>query len=220
MNLNKQLREQKKLFKLDSELNKLQRQRYEAPWVKLPKPIQTGWLKRFRLRDDCTRRSDAHCYSTILKHIGTTAFCRRKDFKYKDNEEIKLKLKIVGVGEWDNLGWPEYWKKKYFMFGTWDIGNRFTSHYIQGYRFFQDFYFEEFIEPYFVTHEQIKIGEIETRIAEIENYFYRENKWPKIDKYVHGSVRHFHDGEKHQYINHDDLRLHIIVGELTEDLEQ
>lgn len=225
MLLNKKARRQKELLKLDTERRKLEDIRRDYPTIELNPPIQTGWEKTFELRDDCTRRSDADVYRRILGVINRKVFCRRKDFVDKwSKKPVILELDIIGEGQWEKLDWPEHYKK-YFTFGDWvDRCCTITKkiYYKRGYKFNQPFYFVERIDPYLMTHRKVMDGEVEGRIGEINDKFYRDNLWTELAKYENGSTyswRENGDTWKYRYLNPDDVRVYKFI-ESDDQVEQ
>ena len=207
----KQLQKQKKVYAAVTELCKLNKISWNAPLIPLAKLIQTGWVKGFTLRDDCSRRSDAQVYRTICKQIQAPVFCRKKNFIDKKGKEIKPGFRIIGKGEWDNLGWPEHYKK-YFAYDIWSIGR---SHTKEGWGFWRGYYFIEEIKPYFITHQRTKIPEVETRIAELEGFINNNNGWKIFEHYKRGHYwdRRERDRKIHKYLNEFDADLIEIIGE-------
>jgi hypothetical protein len=219
MLIKKQLQERKKVFRAVRDLNKQYEIRSTAKLIPLEKPIQTGWKKRHVLRDDCSRRQDAKVFSTILKVIDVPVFCRRKDFIASDKRtKIKAGLKIIGPGEWDNLDWPEHYKKKYFKYGYWSEFNvnginHSSRTFKLGYAFIYDFYFTEDIQPYFITHRLPKLPEVETRISELKSFITNHGDWGKHFYWKKGTNCDDIDwyDYRERYINRfDDI---LVVGE-------
>ncbi len=184
----------KNIYALMREWDKLRDITRDAPLVPLEKPYQNGWIKYFVLRDDYTRRADAHVFKAILKEIGTEVFCRKVDFLDHQGQPYGPGLRVVGRNEWEMLGWtPQF--KKHFSFGWHRRENVFfglrwaDEHFvegkIQGYRMSKPFFLVEAIKPHFVTHTKTIYPEIETRMAEIKSQFQHKQLWPRYDK-LHG----------------------------------
>lgn len=178
----------KEIFALVRELNRLYRVNRLAPFVPIEKPYQNGWIKKFALRDDYTRRNDADAHRRILEKINGIAFCRNRDFLDRKGKEYGPSLKIIGKNEWDGLGWPEYYKK-YFTYGVYRV-NDFRM--VEGYRFRRDFCFIEVIEPHIVTHTRVLYPEIESRIQEIREIF-RQNRYWQRHANLRGCKKHSSD---------------------------
>jgi hypothetical protein len=175
------------------ELEKLRRLTWYAPVVKLDKPYQNGWTKYFILRDDYTRRTDAHVFHAILKKIGTEAFCRKLTFADRQGKPYGPHLRIIGKNEWEMLGWGEQFRKHF----TYGIHNQkeiwgWTKKGIEGYKMTRPFFFVEAIKPHFVTHVRTIIPDVESRIAYINRHFDQEQLWRRYHK-LKGARRHSYD---------------------------
>lgn len=164
------------------ELDKLRVLTWNAPLIKLAKPYQNGWTKYFILRDDYTRRTDAQAHVDILKEIGTECFCRKQEFIDRQGKPYGPGLRIIGRNEWESLGWPEFYKK-YFSYGLHyqkQIYGRNNA--VEGYKFSRDFCFIEALKPHFITHTRTIYPDIESRKAEINNLFDREQYWKRYSR--------------------------------------
>ena len=210
----KQLQKQKEVVAAVIELNKLQKLSWNAPLVPLEKPIQTGWLRTFKLRDDCSRRNDAAAYKTICKEIARSCFCRKQTFLDKKGDEVKPTLRIIGEGEWDKLGWPEYYKK-YFAFGNWSIYKYGLKQTVKGWKFWREYYFvDDDITPYFITHQRVKMPDVETRIAELNRFIEQNNGWKTYGHYKKGSYwGHDREDLRDKLLNEFDKEQIDLVGE-------
>ena len=152
MNPIKKEQDNKKIISTVKELNELNKILRDTPWVKLDKPIQTGWTKCHKLRDDCASRDDADTFKRILDTIDVSVFCRKQDFKDRKGVVMNAGLKVIRENHWVKLNWPESYKK-YFLFGTYlveyDSDSRGYAHYystkksVVGFKIKQEFYFEE-----------------------------------------------------------------------------
>ena len=215
MKPNKHEDSNKKLLSAVEESYNLSKISRETPWVKLDKPIQTGWLKYHKLRDDCASRYDAQIFNTILSEIDVPVFCRKTDFKDRHGVAMNAGLKVIRQNVWDNLNWPESYKK-YFLFGTylvdWDCDDGRVPCYIQnkkqvtGYKIKQAFYFEEVVKPYFVTHRKPILPEIESRQAELSAFIEKNGGWSKYEYIKKGaSYRHRYWADHNsEWLNRED----------------
>ena len=172
---NKNTDKDKEILAYVRELDKLHLINRHAPFVPIDKPYQNGWIKKFTLRDDYTRRTDAEVYWTMLDKINGIAFCRNKNFLNRDRKEYGPVLKVIGKNEWNGLGWPEHYKK-YFCFGRWRVGDYGT---VEGYKFDRAFCFVETIEPHIVTKVRVMYPEVEKRLREIRNIFEQNRFWER-----------------------------------------
>ncbi len=189
MNRKKKDVKNKALLSAVTEMDALNKITRDAPWIKLPKPIQTGWTKTLDLRDDCKNRSDAHIYREILEKVKVNAFCRKQDFLDRKGYPIKAGVRIIRTNEWEKLGWPEHYKK-YFFFGVHEIGSSYfgQTYYAEGYKFWQRFYFVDKVVPHFITHTQAKLPEIETRISELDSFIRNNGGWDAYWHFKRGHV--------------------------------
>ncbi len=188
------LKKDKDILAYVRELDKLNKITRDAPLVKLEKPYQNGWTKYLVLRDDYTRRADAHIYIEILKEIGEECFCRKMDFKNYNGQEYGPQLRIVGKNEWEALGWtPQH--RKHFEFGRFRRDRYFGMTWggnIEGYRMIKPFFLEEAIKPHFITHVKTIFPEVESRISFIRNKFKNNQLWNRYD-YLKGRKRQSRD---------------------------
>jgi hypothetical protein len=196
MKPNKKEEANKELLAAVKESNELYKVRRDTPWVKLDKPIHTGWTKCHVLRDDCKARSDADVFKRILGVIDVPIFSRRKDFKVRNGIVMNAGLRVIRENAWDKLEWPESFKK-YFLYGAyfveWDMESRYRpTHYpnkklVVGFKLKQEFYFEEVIKPYLVTHRQPILPDIESRLAELDSFIENNGGWTKWEYLKKGS---------------------------------
>lgn len=179
----KQEKKDKSIFALERERNKLYRIQRDAPLIKLEKPMQNGWVKYWMLRDDYTRREDAHVFRTILKVIGTETFCRKKNFLDRHGKEYGPGLRIIGRNEMEMLQWTQA-LKKHFHFGLHYEKNLWgysSPRPIEGWKIIRPFFFEEAIKPHFVTHVRTHYPDVESRLAQIQNKFSKDQLYNRLD---------------------------------------
>lgn len=215
MKPNKKEEANKKLLAVVAEYCELNKVTRNAPWVKLDKPIQTGWTKHHRLREDCSVRSDAAIFKTILKEIDVPIFCRKQDFMDRKGIIMNAGLRVIRENTWDKLGWPESYKK-YFLFGTYLVEWHYETtgvptfysqkKQIVGYKIKQEFYFEQAIKPYFVTHRQPILPEVESRQKELSSYIENHGGWTKYEHIKRGSAYQSRDWSDYnsEWLNKDD----------------
>jgi len=197
-----------KLRELYEELRVVWRAWRQAKWVDLEKPIPNGYVKYFVLRDDIARRSDSDTFSKILKVINDHIYCRDVDFKITRNikklernpktkrlfrkqrmieQDIPHELRVISRLEWNELNWPESYKKWF----TYTNQTYFTSYgfsYVkEGYRFNFPYYFVPKISQHFITRVRLLDEEAEYKEKLLWNKINRDNLWPKIVHMVSGS---------------------------------
>ncbi len=165
------------------ELDKLHKITREAPVVPLAEPYQNGWTKYLVLRDDYTRRDDAHVFQNIIKTIGEEVFCRKMNFLDRNGKEYGPLLRIVGKNEWEMLGWTAQYKK-HFEYGI----HRRTRYFgmtwsdtMEGWKMVKPYFLVEAIKPHFITHTKTIYPEVEARIAFIKKKFERNQLWRRFD---------------------------------------
>lgn len=181
----------KKLIALQRRMWKLYEQQRELPLIELEKPIQRGFKKFFVLRDDIARRRDAKDFERILSVINRTIYSRKEDFKVKkyhnnQTEDIPHVIGHVPEYKWDDLGWPEHFKK-WFSLTTRHHNGKYGSMYsIKAYYFTHDYMFVTKTAPYFITHVRQVDSNLERELKEIKQYFKKTNGWSRL-QHLHGT---------------------------------
>ena len=177
------------------ELDKLNKVSRDAPCIPLAKPYQNGWTKYLVLRDDYTRRDDAHIFREILAEIGGEVFCRKMDFIDRQGNEYGPTLRTIGKSEWEKLGWTAQ-HRKHFQFGRFRTDGYFGmgwSNVIEGYRMVKPYFLVEKIKPHFITHTRILYPDVESRKTEIRNLFERRLYWERYSKLKGHRWNHYDD---------------------------
>lgn len=176
----------KKIIRFCKRLYELRRAEREIPLVPLPKPIQRGFKKSFKLREDISRRNDAHIFKRILGVINTTVYCKTQDFKvkkYHSNQltDIPHSLDYISEYEWGKLNWPQS-LKKWFILRSKHIDTKYglSRIPIKGYYFSHPYFFDTKIEPHFVTHTCPVDVNIKREIAEIEAFMTNNSGWARL----------------------------------------
>ena len=80
MRRNKQEKHLKYLLRLDVELNKVENEIFDQPYVKLEKPYQNGWIITISLRDDIARSDKGEFFKHLIK-IGLYNYITTRDIK-------------------------------------------------------------------------------------------------------------------------------------------
>ena len=80
MLLNKVQQRNKHALATYRELNTLHHRRWREKWVPC-EPFQYGWIRDWDLRPDVAAREDAADFRKILKHIGSSQWCKTQDFQ-------------------------------------------------------------------------------------------------------------------------------------------
>lgn len=81
---NKYFFKEKQLIRLKLEDRKNNAAMMNQGWVELDEPIHHGYNAEWVLRDDISRRDDAHVYQEALDACKGSVWSKKKDFKYKD----------------------------------------------------------------------------------------------------------------------------------------
>lgn len=81
---NKYFLRAKELVRLKIEENKLREAKNNQGYIELEKPIPDGYVAEWKLREDITRRKDAHVYQEALDVCNRKVYSKKKDFKFKD----------------------------------------------------------------------------------------------------------------------------------------
>lgn len=170
----------KKLMALIREYENINRLIRSAEPVKLDKPVQYGWKKSLRLRDDYTRRADAHVYQKLLDVCGKTVFSRNKKFLDRKGKVIEVPTLEIDILAWPRLGLPDYYKKYFYIQ---NINGK------QKYVLIKSYWMEEYIEPYILTHRFPVCKEFESRKKEISNKLDRINGWQIFYQKLKGKKR-------------------------------
>jgi len=172
------LKMQRRLDEIEDELRKL-------PLRELKEPYQKGWNISIRLRDDISRREDAHIIQKIIdlgwhkEHYTTdleAVKAVRKGLKsyicttYKKPLSISLipHRKDIKEEEFNKL--PNHIKQAFRLD---DFSERYTK-YNRKYYYccLPNFYTELKVRPNIITHERLKGGELES-----EKDFLRNKLW-------------------------------------------
>jgi len=171
----------KHLLRLERELNRLYKARWNAPIMPLEHPYQRGWIKTYVLRADVARRADADVFREVLAKINRRVFSRKRDFMHPNGGPLSLTPRIITMSEWERLGWTQK-QRRLFGFGHWR-GDKCWSqrhisaprNYVLGFKLVHDSWLEEDIQPNLITHQRVELPEVRSRIAEIEAHLERRN---------------------------------------------
>lgn len=184
------LKMQKRLDEINEELDKL-------PLRELKEPYQKGWNISIRLRDDISRREDAHIIQQIIdlgwykEHYTTdleAVKAVRKGLKsyiftrYKEPISIDLfpRRKNLTEEQYNNL--PERVKLNFKL-------DNFSERYLKYNRKYYychlpSYYTELKVRPNIITHERLKGGELES-----EKDFLRDKLWLLWNIYLRSEKR-------------------------------
>ena len=175
-------------------LRELGRLRRSMEPVPLPHPIQRGFKRSFKLRDDIARRRDAHNFVRILGEINQTVYSRDGSFKVrkfhnKQLEDVPHRLALISVHRWEKLNWPTS-LKKWFTLKETNIATGYRRYsYAKGYSFDYPYFFDTKTEPHFVTHSKPINPNLEREEAEIEAFMDHHQGWRRLGKLHGGNKR-------------------------------
>ncbi|HWA25298.1 MAG TPA: hypothetical protein VG734_06540 [Lacunisphaera sp.] len=163
----------KRLLRLERELNRLYRARWHAPIIPLEHPYQRGWVKTYRLRADALHHPDAKVFQAVFPVVNHRVISRRRDFLAKDGRVVGLGPRIIPVHEWARRPWP-FTHQRLFAYGDWpwDMADSWgvRQGHIRGFRLMRTWWLEEFVGPLMITHQRVDLPDVRTRIAEIESH--------------------------------------------------
>jgi hypothetical protein len=190
-------KQDKALLALDRERQELWKaERTQAP-IKLDKPIRRGWKKYYVLRADIARRDDAVTFHRILEKVNTTIYCRARDFKEKKNKvrvDMPHELGFIETKKWDLP--PAY--KKFFVYKEKLKHGKYGKTWQKGWFFLYPYMFVTKVKPHYLTHYRPVDGEIETRLAEIGGYLYRDGNDTRLNHLLGYSYHDDWDCKSHE----------------------
>ncbi|PZR27442.1 MAG: hypothetical protein DI535_10545 [Citrobacter freundii] len=152
-------------------------------YVPLDIPYQSGWKRKFELRDDVAKSKRADFFQEILDLINIVEKSPRKDFKkktrrfgkriYKPREQYLKKLE------------PEVWiklsdKKKDLFYPGWftDLSGKLVLLYV----FAEPWRFVLRVRPNMITHTKKLDSELESESDRLEQYIERNFLGPAMDR--------------------------------------
>ena len=205
---NKILQQQKDALATQRELAALYKQKWTGAWVPC-EPFQHGWIRDWELRPDIAARADAENFRLILRHIGSQQWSKERDFlvyrcgKSRRNrpEMPPPSLQTIAVrphsetGE--EIGWPKTLPvhlKKWFYYHS--VNAPYCNCYRRGqyyrpahYYFRTPWMFQLRVRPAFISKVPACDGDLETRIARLEQHMTANQYWPVICR-MHGHSYH------------------------------
>ena len=172
----KYLMRDKRLLRLERELNRLHQAQWRAPIIPLEHPYQRGWVKTYQLREDALHHPEVTVYQAVLPVVNQRVTSRQRDFMQKNGVQQVLRPRIIPVCEWVRRPWPVS-HQRLFAYGQWELENfypwtnRRYRECIRGFRLMRTWWLEEIVGPLMITHQRVDLPEVRSRIAEIESYF-------------------------------------------------
>lgn len=179
----------KQLRRLDRELNRLNHAQWKAPLIPLERPIQRGWVKTYVLRDDVRRRPDAAVFAAVLAEVNVRLYSRNRGFLDRNGRPMPFGHQIVPMWRWQRLNWPVA-HQSLFSYGVWPCRHdppqpRRRRGVEVGFKLFRDWWLEETVQPWFVTHQRVDLPDVRRRIAEIEAHMRSTLGWERL-RWLHG----------------------------------
>jgi hypothetical protein len=196
----------KRLLRLERELNRLWQAHRDAPIIPLERPYQRGWYKTFRLRDDAWHHPETLVFQGVLPVINQVVRCARRDFVSRNGHAVVLSPKIIGVDAWKRLAWPIRYQRL-FAYGAWPVEEIYPWTWIhhrrcvRGFRLMRPWWLDEQVEPLMITHQRVDLPEVRSRIAEIENYFRHGRGRGRLHN-LHGVRAYWREYRDNDYHNH------------------
>jgi hypothetical protein len=196
---------EKELLDAWSELEELHKQRRRLGFIELEKPIVKGWKRYFVLRTDIMKSKEGRFFHQILEKINNESVCGRKDFKARDRKTkrmtpIEQHTTWLSKREFDELNFTDK-QRECFEFRIVRLENAERKR-LFVYRF--EWQFEFKVKRNIITKISVMDPLIESRIAELENYFERNNLREKV-MHLRGISRYrswrkgWDEKEKYQY---------------------
>jgi hypothetical protein len=165
----------KQLLRLEREVWRLCRARHDAPVVPLERPFQRGWTKTYILPEGIERRRDAPILRAILAVVNRRVYSRDRSFVHRHTgKTIELGPRVLHVREMEQYSWsPQH--RALFELGTWLIDDgpswiRWRRGHFLGYKLVRTEWLREDVQPHLITHRQVLLPDVESRLAEIESF--------------------------------------------------
>jgi len=179
------------------ELERLQELDSKLGYEELDKPLRDGYRRIFTLRDDISRRRDAHTYWKILPLIQSPAYSKTRSFKgqclcgschkkFKNWRHFKKELRRRNFTCKQSISYiaardfkdkvPEEFKKFFVTHKA--LVKRFWGlpQWITTYHFKYPYYFTPVVKPAYITHRKIIDPELKSKIDKLY-----DNIWNNYD---------------------------------------
>ena len=214
----------KHLIRLHKEDKALWSRKCNLGYEPLVPPVQKGWKRFYVLREDVAKSKHAEFFANILKKINTYDWSYRKDFLVKHRKCGRKKYKVRGQillrpdeAHFAKLGFTlrekQFFHEEYFH-------EKWRGR-IKRYVFNEPWRFVLRVRPNMIDKVKIVDGEIESRMARIDNYLCK-NDYSHIQlKLLYGNNkwRSFKDFEKYNEKNPlKNKPLHEILKAAKEEL--
>ena len=193
---NHRLDKDKALYRVVSELNRMQRARWNAPIIPLTEPYQRGWTRTYKLRDDVSRRREAESIQYALNLVNSIQWVKEKDKPpvNRYGNEIRLKLKVIPERRFASMNLPQNVTKWMSLGYHYEPGAWYLSNPTYGWSLSVPDYFLVYdYQPNIITHARVAMPEVESRIKELEAELEKYGGW-----YRHGKLK----GYKNKWRDH------------------
>lgn len=176
---------EKELRSLVKERERLWAAKWNLGFVYLEKPIRHGWFKHLALRDDVSRRSDAHIFEEVLDRCGTECWGRDKahaDKVWDRFNRRNLEIQFPGIRKINSREYSRLSPKarKWFLGYDWSWTRRFG--FLKRYHCqVPKHYFKIAYTRAYITKRRIIDADIESRLEEIDSIL-RSNKFYALSK--------------------------------------
>lgn len=196
---NKHTARDKHLLRLERELRRLSQATRDAPIIPLEHPYQRGWIKTYRIRADAYHHPDIAVFQAVFAVVNQAIKSRHYDFTHKNGGFHRLYPRIIPPGEWIKRPWPIS-HQRLFAYGHWELEEIFPwrgkhqRHWIKGFRLLRTWWLEEIVLPLMITHQQVELPEVRSRMAEIEAYFTTHRGRERLSR-LHGRSAQWRDSD-------------------------
>lgn len=190
----------KRLMRLDREVEALYEQKRNLGWEPLIPPVQKGWKRCFVLREDVAQGKYAEFFEGILKKINTYEYSHRRDFLLKRRKRgrkiyVPKPQKLLSPDSWHfkRLGFAE--AEKQFFHPEYEFYKGNMSWKLR-YVFNEPWRFVLKVSPNIIDKVRIRDHELEAKIRILSNYFERNDLNGRCAKLVRGRSYHWKDYEE------------------------
>lgn len=221
--------QEKTLRAKDRERLRLYKAKWNLGWIVLDKPIPNGYEKVLVVRSDLLKTKHSKYLQELCDLITTSVHCADKSFITKDwrtrkKVELHPKPRELREDEFERL--PEHYKKEFarekYTVTHWGSFSRD----IYVYKVKKAWRFVEKVQKHYITKVRICDPLLESRIAEIENWFDTNNYWSKLD-HLYGrrrsawyKIENMHKMSKEKRFIESEIKREVLEYSLNKHMEQ
>lgn len=206
----------KELRALLNEQQRLWQAQANLGYIVLEKPIRHGWYKHLVLRDDVSRRSDAHIFQEILDRCGTECWGHDKahaDKVWDRFSRSNLEIQFPGIKKINSrvLSRLSPKARKWFLGYDWCWSRRhgfLKRYHCQVHRH----YFKIAYTRAYITKRGIIDADIESRLEEIDSIL-KSNKYYALTK-INGEGKWWMTFNHHKRVRR---QLKVALSQYDED---